>query len=486
MIKIIGLGPGAPEALTIGTIKALEESKNIYFRTEKHPTVDYLASKISGFKTYDHLYEEGSSFDEVYENIAKDVIEKYKDSKELIYAVPGHPLVAEKSVFNLIELCEQNNIEYKLLPAVSFVDAMMDSLKIDPIEGLKIIDAFDMKNQILDKRIGTIITQVYNPLIASEVKLQLLDFYNDDTEIYYVRAAGIEGQESVRKIPIYELDMQEDIDYLTSVYIPKDLDNKKDFNDLIQIIDTLRGENGCPWDIEQTHESIKNQLIEEAYEVIDAINNDDIDGIIEELGDVLLHVVFHAAIGKDDGYFNISDIIESISNKMIYRHPHVFSNESVNNSNEVVQNWDELKKKEKALESTTDELNAVAKALPALIRADKVQKKAAKVGFDWDDVDGAFLKVKEELNEILEVYKTNNKEKIKDEVGDLFFACVNVARFLGVNEEEALNGTTEKFIRRFSFIEENSNKMGKSLTEMSLEEMDELWNQAKKYEKSTK
>ncbi|MGL5378806.1 nucleoside triphosphate pyrophosphohydrolase [Clostridium sp.] len=486
MIKIIGLGPGAPEALTIGTIKALEESKNIYFRTEKHPTVDYLESKISGFKTYDHFYEEGSSFDEVYENIAQDIIKKYKDTEELIYAVPGHPLVAEKSVFNLIELCEQNNIEYKLLPAVSFVDAMMDSLKIDPIEGLKIIDAFDMKNQVLDKRIGTIITQVYNPLIASEVKLQLLDFYNDDTEIYYVRAAGIEGQESVRKIPIYELDMQEDIDYLTSVYIPKDLDNKKDFNDLLQIIDILRGENGCPWDIEQTHESIKNQLVEEAYEVVDAINNDDIDGIIEELGDVLLHIVFHASIGKDDGYFNISDIVESISNKMIYRHPHVFSDKNVDSSDEVIQNWDELKKKEKDLESTTDELNAVAKSLPALIRADKVQKKAAKVGFDWDDVDGAFLKVKEELNEILEVYKSNNKEKIKDEVGDLFFACVNVARFLGVNEEEALNGTTEKFIRRFSFIEENSNKMGKSLAEMSLEEMDELWNQAKKYEKSTK
>ncbi|MEG0857131.1 MAG: nucleoside triphosphate pyrophosphohydrolase [Terrisporobacter sp.] len=486
MIKIVGLGPGAPEALTIGAIRALEKSDNIFFRTEKHPTVDYLKETIKNFKTYDHFYEEGSSFDEVYENIAEDVVNRYKENGELIYAVPGHPLVAEKSVFNLMKLCDKNNIKYKILPAVSFIDAMMDSLKIDPIEGLKIIDAFDMKSQVLDKRIGTIITQVYNPLIASEVKLQLLDFYNDDTIIDYVRAAGIEGQESIRKIPIYELDMQEDIDYLTSVYIPKDLENKKDFNDLVSIIDTLRGEGGCPWDIEQTHESLKNQLIEECYEVVDAINNDDIDGIIEELGDVLLHVVFHASIGNDDGYFNMTDIIESICNKMIYRHPHVFENKKKTTSEEVVATWDELKTKEKEFNSVTDELKAIARSLPSLIRADKVQNKAAKVGFDWNKVEDAALKVEEELKEVLEVYKSDNKEKIVEEVGDLLFSCVNVARFLKVNEEEALSKTTEKFIKRFSFIEKYALSKGKKLIEMSLEEMDNLWNEAKKVEKIQK
>ncbi|MBB6625481.1 nucleoside triphosphate pyrophosphohydrolase [Clostridium gasigenes] len=486
MIKIVGLGPGAPEALTIGAVKALEKSENIFFRTEKHPTVDYLKEKIKTFKTYDHFYEEGSNFDEVYENIAKDIICQYKEKGELIYAVPGHPLVAEKSVFNLMKLCDENNIEYKILPAVSFIDAMIDSLKIDPIEGIKVIDAFDMKNQILDKRIGTIITQVYNPLIASEVKLQLLEFYNDDTIIDYVRAAGIEGQESIRKIPIYELDMQEDIDYLTSVYVPKDLKNKRDFNDLVSIIDTLRGEDGCPWDREQTHESLKNQLIEECYEVIDAINNEDIDGIIEELGDVLLHVVFNASIGNDDGYFNITDVIESICTKMIYRHPHVFKDKKETTSEEVITTWDELKTKEKKFNSVTEELKAIAKSLPALIRADKVQKKAAKVGFDWDNVEEAALKVEEELKEVLEVYKSDNQEKIIEEVGDLIFSCVNVSRFLKVNEEEALSKTTEKFIKRFSFIEEFALSKGKKLTEMNLEQMNNLWDEAKKIEKTQK
>lgn len=482
MIKIIGLGPGDKNALTIGAVSALEEGKNIYFRTEKHPTVDYLKGRIKEFKTYDHYYESSTSFDEVYKNIANDIIDKYKETKEFIYAVPGHPLVAEKSVFNLIEICESENIEYKIVPSVSFVDAMIDVLKVDPIDGLKIIDAFDMNNQILDNRIGTIITQVYNPFIASEVKLRLLEYYNDESEVFYVRAAGIEGEESIRKIPLYELDMQEDIDYLTSIYIPRGIKSKKDFNELVKIIDTLRGEDGCPWDIEQTHESIKSQLIEEAYEVVDSINNDDIDGLIEELGDVLLHIVFHSAIGKDDGYFNIYDVIESICNKMIFRHPHVFGDKDVKTSDDVLKDWDNLKKEEKKFETISDEMRAIALALPSLVRANKVQKKAAKVGFDWDKIEDAAKKVEEELKEVLEVYKTGNESKIKGEVGDLIFACVNIARMLNVDEEDAVNLTVQKFIKRFSFIEDIAIKSNKRLEDMTLEEMDEYWTKAKSFE----
>ena len=166
MIKIVGLGPGAKEALTIGTINELKKSNRVFLRTEKHPTVDYLKEKNIQFETYDNVYETEESFDDVYLKIANDLIKKEIESGDIIYAVPGHPLVAEKSVFNLVNLCKEKNIEYKVIPAVSFIDAMMESLMIDPIEGLKVIDAFDINNQILDKRIGTIITQVYNPLIA--------------------------------------------------------------------------------------------------------------------------------------------------------------------------------------------------------------------------------------------------------------------------------------------------------------------------------
>jgi len=481
MIKIVGLGPGAKEALTIGTICELESNENIFLRTEKHPTVEYLKEKNIVFKTYDNVYESIGSFDEVYLNIANDVIKKHDDLGDLIYAVPGHPLVAEKSVFNLIELCKKNNIEYKIMPAVSFIDAMIEALKIDPIEGLKVIDSFDIGNQILDKRIGTIITQVYNQLIASEVKLKLLEQYNDETEIYYVRAAGIKNEESIRKIPIFELDMQEDIDYLTSIYIPKDLKNKKDFNDLLSIIEVLRGQDGCPWDREQTHQSLKKALIEESYEVIDAIDQEDDESLIEELGDVLLQVVFHASIGKEDGYFDISDIIEGICNKMISRHPHVFKNANeLNSAEEVLVKWDELKKKEKGYNSITEEMNGITKGLPALLRAHKVQEKAKKVGFDFDDVSFAIDKVKEELNEVIDVYNTENMEKIKEELGDLFFSCVNVARFFKVDEEIALNYTIDKFIKRFAYIEKNAKEKNIELIDMNMEEMDKLWEISKK------
>lgn len=483
MLKIMGLGPGAYEALTIGALKELKNNKNIYFRTEKHPTVDFLKDEGIKFESYDHAYEKYDSFDDVYKYIAEDLITKIKDDEDLIYAVPGHPLVAEKSVINLIELCKENNIQYEVLPAVSFVDAMMEALQVDPIEGVKIIDAFDMKNQILDKRVGTIITQVYNNFIASEVKLRLLEGYEDDTEIIFVRAAGVEGLESIRKIPLYELDWQEDIDYLTSIYIPKDLGNKKDFQDLLDIIETLRNPGGCPWDREQTYESLKSALLEECYEVIDAIENEDEDALIEELGDVLLQVVFHASIGKEDGYFDIMDVIGGISNKMINRHPHVFGNEEANTSEQVLVNWDEIKKEEKGIKTLTEEMQNIAKSLPAATRAYKVQKKAKKVGFDWDDVNCAMDKVKEELNEIKEVYNCEDKSIIEGEVGDLLFACINVARFLEVDGELALDKTIKKFIKRFSYIENEAIKNNKNLKDMTLEEMDKLWEEAKTSEK---
>lgn len=482
MIKIVGLGPGSELSLTVGTIDALKNCKDVYFRTKIHPTVDYIEKQGIKFETYDFEYETKQDFDSVYMSIAEDLAQKAKE-KDIVYAVPGHPLVAEKSVVNLISLCEAQHIEYEILPAVSFIDAIMESLKIDPVEGLKVIDAFDMKNQIMDKRIGTIITQVYNQFIASEVKLSLLDYYNDETEIYFIRAAGIPGLESIRKIPLYELDRQEDIDYLTSVYIPKNLDNKKDIYDLVNLVEILRGENGCPWDREQTHQSVRSALIEEAYEAADAIDNDDDDGMVEELGDVLFQVVFHAVIGKEDAYFDLSDIIDGVYSKMVYRHPHVFGDDKAANSEEVLDKWNELKKKEKSLDTVTDELKAVAKALPGLIRAEKIQKKAAKAGFDWDNVFGAMSKVEEELNEVKEVYNGSNKARILDEVGDLIFACVNVARFLGVDSEDAVNNTCEKFIKRFQFIEEKAAEKGMKLQNMSLDQMDELWENAKDTEK---
>lgn len=254
---------------------------------------------------------------------------------------------------------------------------------------------------------------------------------------------------------------------------------KYSFEDLLRIMEILRGEDGCPWDREQTHESLKKYLIEETYEVIEALDSGVPGKFADELGDLLLQIVFHAQIGKEKGAFSIDDVISCVCRKMVDRHTHVFGEGSADTADEVVDNWEEIKKKEKGLKTHTQILRDVSSYLPALMRSYKVQQKAAKVGFDWDNVKDAMEKVKEEINEVEEVYNTEKMEKIEEEVGDLLFAVVNVSRFLKVQPEIALVKAIEKFIGRFEYIEENSIKSGNKMEEMSLNDMDILWNEAK-------
>ncbi len=253
---------------------------------------------------------------------------------------------------------------------------------------------------------------------------------------------------------------------------------------LADIITLLRSEEGCPWDREQTHKSIRSCLLEEAYEAADAIDNEDFDSLEDELGDVLLQVIFHANLGSESGRFDLCSIANRECEKMIRRHPHVFLNKNSESIDKVLEKWENVKRKERGNTTHTDSLLSVPSALPALIRSYKIQKKAAEVGFDWDDVSDAFSKVKEETSELLEIYQGNDQASIMEEVGDLLFAVVNVARFLGVNPEEALNFTSSKFIDRFGFIEKAAKLQGKQLENMSLEEMDKLWEDAKKMERN--
>ncbi len=257
------------------------------------------------------------------------------------------------------------------------------------------------------------------------------------------------------------------------------LKDKYDFNDLLDIMAQLRGENGCPWDREQTNESLRIYMIEETYEVLEALDAGDKDKFCNELGDLLLQIVFHAQIAKECSEFDISDVTTEICRKLISRHPHIFGDVIADTPDEVVQNWEAIKKKEKQLKSHTGVLKDVPSNLPALMRSYKVQQKAAQVGFDWDDIEDVFSKVDEEILELRDVYKSKNVERITDELGDAMFALVNLSRFLKVQPELALTGTISKFIGRFEYMEQQSAKAGKKLEDMSLAQMDELWNEAK-------
>ncbi|MGC9080071.1 nucleoside triphosphate pyrophosphohydrolase [Sulfurihydrogenibium sp.] len=246
----------------------------------------------------------------------------------------------------------------------------------------------------------------------------------------------------------------------------------ENFQKLVDLVAKLRVE--CPWDREQTNQSIKKNLIEEAYELLEAIEENDNEKMIEELGDLLLQVVFHSQIKKDEGSFDINTVIEKLIEKLIRRHPHVFGNSNVKTQEEVLKQWDEIKRKEK--ESIFD---GIPKRMPALMRAVKVQNRAAKVGFEWENIDQVWRKVEEELNELKEA-KTQ-QEKVH-ELGDLLIAVTNLARFMKVDPEEALHLSIDRMIKRFSYIEKKAKEMGKSLEEMSLSEMDNLWNEAKKFD----
>ena len=249
------------------------------------------------------------------------------------------------------------------------------------------------------------------------------------------------------------------------------------FTRLSSIVKILRKE--CPWDEVQTHESLRSCLLEESYEVVEAINNKDYDNLEEELGDVLLQVVFHGVLGEEDNRFDLMGVINRECEKMIRRHPHVFLKENIQTIDKVLEKWENVKRKERGSSSHTERLMEVPKALPALLRSYKIQAKAAQVGFDWEEVSGAFLKLEEELLELRQAIGQGDLDNMNEELGDLLFSVVNVARFLSINPEEALNSTSEKFIRRFSEVERNAQASGKKLEEMSLEDMEELWQGAK-------
>lgn len=256
--------------------------------------------------------------------------------------------------------------------------------------------------------------------------------------------------------------------------------DKYNFDDLLRIMEILRAPDGCMWDREQDHQSIRRNFIEETYEVCEAIDEQDTEHLKEELGDVLLQVVFHTQMEKEKGVFDIGDVADGICKKLIYRHPHIFGSVEVGSSEEILRNWDELKRKEKHQETDTSALESVAKSLPGLIRAEKLQKKAAKVGFDWENAQGALKKVEEELDEVKQAMAGSGDPE--EEIGDLLFAAVNVARHLKVDPEGAMEKTCNKFIRRFADMEQQAKEENKVLSNLPLAELDALWNRSKEKE----
>ncbi|WP_338652219.1 nucleoside triphosphate pyrophosphohydrolase [Lysinibacillus sp. Y5S-8] len=482
-LTIIGLGAGDFNQLQMGVYRKLKAAKKLYVRTIDHPVLEELAAEGVKFESFDKVYEKHDAFQPVYAEIADALIEAAA-VEDIMYAVPGHPLVAEQTVQLLIAAADEGKIKLVIEGGQSFIDPIFGALKIDPIEGFQLLDGTRFSMHDINMRQHILIAQVYDTFSASEVKLTLMEKYDDEYPVTVVTAAG-SAQEQIVTVPLYELDQSVEVNNLTTVYVPPVKSQEealKDWTTFRQIIATLRGPNGCPWDQKQTHESLKKYLLEEAHEYLAAIDAEDDFAMIEELGDVLLQVFLHAQIGEDEGYFTLEDVLASISEKMIRRHPHVFGDVAVEDADDVVANWEAIKAEEKGT-SNKPLLDEEYRASSALQTAYNYQKRAAKVGFDWPDVDGAWDKFDEEWQEFRqEVTKGSNASRL-DEFGDVLFTLVNLARFYKLSPEEAMLHANEKFARRFGYVEEQVKISGKSFSNFTLEQLDAFWNEAKQLEK---
>lgn len=491
-LTVVGLGYGDEKALPLGNWQALRGADRLYLRTVHHPVVDFLRREGVAFESFDEVYDRSARYEDVYETIVRRLLAALREAQaagepEVVYAVPGHPLVAERTVRLLLERVKGAGFDLEVLAAPSFLDAVSARLALDPIDGWLVLDGTGLHRAQLNPALLTVIAQVYDRAVASDVKLTLMDVYPDDYPVIVANALGVEGQEAVERIPLYELDREAGrFGHLTLVVVPP---AEKDdpcllrrYERLLDIVATLRGPNGCPWDRKQTHQTLRRYLLEEAAELVEAIDAEDPDAMQEELGDVLLQILLHAQIASETGYFHMDDVIGQLSEKLIRRHPHVFGRGAAGSAAEVAANWEEIKRREREAKGLLPPSSLLAKVPPslsALMTAEGLQRIAAEVGFDWPNRTGVLAKVREEL---AEVERASDEERA-GEMGDLLFAVVNLCRVYGVDPEAALAQANRKFRRRFEYIEARLREAGRTFAETTLEEMDGWWEEAKRQEK---
>lgn len=473
-IIVVGLGPGNASLVTSDTMTVIEKSQHRFLRTTQHPS----ASLVPNAQSFDSIYESSESFDDVYKTIAEHLVEAAREHQEVLYAVPGSPLVLERTVAHLRE---RSDIELVIHPAISFLDEVWRVLGIDPVEhNVRMIDGHQFSTAAAGETGPLLVAHTHANWVLSDIKLSI-DDPDPTTEVILLHHLGLPDEQVVRTT-WSEMDRTIDADHLTSLYIPT-LATPVAFElaQFHQLARILRDQ--CPWDMEQTHHSLVRYLLEEAYEVVDAISHLDEndpstdDDLIEELGDLLYQIEFHAAIAEEQGRFTMADVARSVHDKLVARHPHVFGDVVVSSSADVESNWEAIKKAEKS--HRTGIFDGVVEAAPSLLFAAKVQQRAAREGFDWPTIEGPLNKLDEELREIRDAVLANDPDEQLSEVGDLLFAVVNVARHLDIDPESALRFAVQKFRGRVEAVETLATQKGQTLKSMTLEELDGLWESVK-------
>jgi len=478
-ITLLGLGPGDPSKLTREAWDVLATAKEVWLRTNQHPTITGFPATLK-IHSFDELYENGGSFEDVYSGIVEKVMELGQSPQGVIYAVPGDPFVAEATCPEITRRAHAQDLPLRIVSGISFLEPVFAALGLDPYPKLVLMDALELSQEHVPSfppDMPVLVAQIYSRLVAAEVKMTLNTVYPDEHPVYLVHAAGTEN-ETIEQIPLYEIDRSESTGLLTVLYIPP-LGEGTSFEAFQEIVAHLRAPDGCPWDREQTHDSLRTHLMGEAYEALAAMDSGEPLKMAEEFGDLLLQIVLNTQIACEEEEFNMADVLKGIYTKIIRRHPHVFGDVTLNDVRGVLINWEKLKADERAQSNEPEKglLDGVPLALPALAQAQEFQERAAHVGFDWKEVGGVLDKINEEIQEVREVM---NEDRLIEEVGDLFFSLVNLARWKNVDAESALRGTNIRFKKRFTHVEQGAITQGRKLSEMSIEEMEGLWQEAKK------
>ncbi|NQS92193.1 MAG: nucleoside triphosphate pyrophosphohydrolase [Chloroflexi bacterium] len=477
-IIILGLGPGDPAYLTLRASAVINQSREIYLRTRDHPTVAGLPEGLE-IHSFDSFYEEEEIFENVYQRIAKEIITLAKKMPGVVYAVPGDPFIAEDTPALILTLAKAEDLVVEVVPGVSFLEPTFAALERDPLPQVTILDALEMQKAYYppfppDKPV--LIVQIYSQEIASNVKLTLMAVYPDDHQVSLIHDAGTPAQ-TLEKLPLFELDRSKLIKNRTAIYVPPLADGTS-LESFLEIIAHLRSPEGCSWDREQDHQTLRPNLLEETFEALEAIDGDDPAAMEEEFGDLLLQIVLHAQIASEYGEFTMGDVIRGIYTKLIKRHPHVFGDLDLDEPDVVLENWEKIKAKERELNGQPEKgmLDGVPASLPALTQAETYQKRAARVGFDWEDINGVLEKIPEEIKEL---QAEDDLKRQSAEIGDILFSIVNIARWMKVDAESALRGANQRFKDRFAYLEKEARAGGRKLNDMNLEELDELWERSK-------
>ena len=502
-IVVVGLGPGRWDDLTVEAQAVLDAAPAVVVRTERHPTVDALRNRRPGLPltSFDALYDSAASFGDLYPRMVDALFTQaaaLPAGESLVYAVPGHPLIGEESVRLLRSRAAERGVPVRIVAGLSFVEPVCAALGLDPLQrDLQLLDATllaDVSSAALPgallPTVPALVAQVYNRRVAGGLKLALSELYPDDWEITVVRWAGLGEQESIERMPLVALDRNDQADHLTTVYVPPlpPIEVSRAPEGLRYVVARLRAPGGCPWDREQTHQSLRTYVLEEAYEVAEVL--DEWDGspemaekLAEELGDLLLQVYLQAEIGDEEDLFSLADVYQAITEKLIRRHPHVFGDVQVKDAAQVTRNWEVIKRAERASRGEAVEhesiLRKVPASAPALHQAYELGRKAAKTGFTWPDASGALDKLVEEARELVEARDEQSDERRSEELGDVLFVLTRLADMLGVQPEDALQRANRRFRRRFAAMEDRARREGRALDSLAPDEWLARWAGAK-------